>query len=390
MKKLLLIALLFCFSQTKAQFVTIPDANFVTYLQSVIPAAMNGNQMDTTSASVTSLNSIVVGGDSISNLTGLQYFDLLTSLDCSYNNLTNLPKLPNSLTYLYCYYNQLGSLPALPNSIYVLGCNYNQLTNLPVLPNLIEQINCSGNHLTSLPTLPITLQSLDCSYNQLTNLPILPNSLTGLTCTNNQLANLPTLSDSLQYLDCSYNQLTNVPALSNNLKSLYCNNNQLVSLPALPNSLKYLNCSYNQLTSLPILPNLYKFICNNNGITCFPVFPNSIYVPASGIPMPQVVFNISSNPFTCLPNYIDVMDSAQLANPLCAAGNSNGCPVAATGISTFNTQNSIVKIYPNPAQNKITIDANNVVDVKLFDVLGKQINSTKENQLDVSNLNDGV
>ena len=62
----------------------------------------------------------------------------------------------------------------------------------------------------------------------------------------------------------------------------------------------------------------------------------------------------------------------------------------ATGILTYNTKNSTIKIYPNPANNKIIIDASDVFDVKLFDVLGKQITSTKENQIDVSNFNDGV
>jgi|ERR1700757_740979 len=61
-----------------------------------------------------------------------------------------------------------------------------------------------------------------------------------------------------------------------------------------------------------------------------------------------------------------------------------------TDIPTFNTQNSTLHIYPNPANNKITIDANDVTDVKLFDVLGKQIIATKTNDVDVSNFNDGV
>ena len=58
------------------------------------------------------------------------------------------------------------------------------------------------------------------------------------------------------------------------------------------------------------------------------------------------------------------------------------------GIENYNQQQ--IKIYPNPANNKITIDANDVLDVKLFDVLGKQITSTKTNDVDVSNFNDGV
>jgi len=60
-----------------------------------------------------------------------------------------------------------------------------------------------------------------------------------------------------------------------------------------------------------------------------------------------------------------------------------------TGINKISNNNTI-KIYPNPAQNKITIDATDVVEIKLVDVLGKQITSTKTNDVDVSNLNDGV
>jgi len=61
-----------------------------------------------------------------------------------------------------------------------------------------------------------------------------------------------------------------------------------------------------------------------------------------------------------------------------------------TGIKNYTKNNVDIKIYPNPANNKIIIDANNVIDVKLFDVLGKQITSTKTNDVDVSNFNDGV
>jgi hypothetical protein len=59
------------------------------------------------------------------------------------------------------------------------------------------------------------------------------------------------------------------------------------------------------------------------------------------------------------------------------------------GVEQF-ANNTQIKIYPNPAQNKITIDANHVIDVKLFDVIGNQIISTNQTQVDVSNLTDGV
>ena len=73
-----------------------------------------------------------------------------------------------------------------------------------------------------------------------------------------------------------------------------------------------------------------------------------------------------------------------------------GSTVCGTPDSTLASINQIaeknisVKIYPNPANNKITIDANDVIDIKLFDVLGKQITSTKTNNVDVSNLTNGV
>ena len=60
-----------------------------------------------------------------------------------------------------------------------------------------------------------------------------------------------------------------------------------------------------------------------------------------------------------------------------------------SGINQIS-ENTQLNIYPNPANNLITIDANDVVEVKLFDVVGKQITSTQQNQIDVSNFNNGV
>ena len=49
--------------------------------------------------------------------------------------------------------------------------------------------------------------------------------------------------------------------------------------------------------------------------------------------------NIANNPFTCLPNYIPVMDSITLLYPLCVQGNANGCPPA-HGIVGFTYKDS--------------------------------------------------
>ena len=418
MKKLLplFIALLY-FTDVKAQYVTIPDANFAAYLQSAIPSAMNGNLMDTTNMAVTIKDSLIVSKRNITNLSGVQYFSSLqylncdsnaittipklptslTYLDCSHNQLTSLPPLPNTLSLLYCYSNQLTSLPPLPNSLDTVICYYNQLSNLPALPSSLLLLWCNSNQLVSLPTLPNSIQSLACDYNQITSLPILPPSLQELYCDHNQLANLPALPNALSLLYCDSNQLTSLPTLPNSLESLYCKSNQLTSLPTFPSSLQYLDCSYNQLITIPVLPfNIRIVLCNNNNIACFPVFPDNNN--SNGNPLPQFLnLNISSNQFNCLPNYIPIMGSDTVTYPLCAVGNANGCAVA-TGIHQLSVNINPVTVYPNPAQNSLQVLLSNeqVKELKLYDVLGYEVKNEEVKtqngvlQIDVSNLQNGV
>ena len=336
MKKLLLIALLFCINQTKAQFVTIPDANFAAYLDSIIPSAMNGNQMDTTNSAVTSYTAINVENDSIGDLTGVQYFDSLKTLDCGNGNsapnpnyLTSLPKLPSTLGSLTCCNNKLTSLPALPSSLVYLNCPNNRLTSLPTLNDSLKLLDCSGNLLTSLPSLPNSLSALACGYNVINSLPTLPGSLQSLIAVSCQLANLPALPPKLQVLYVGVNQLTSIPVLPDSLQQFACQQNQLTSLPNLPNTLFYLSCNTNQISSLPALPNTLQAIdCSYNNITCFQHFPDSLVTPNNGNCI------INNNPFTCLPNYVPAMDAATLTYPLCMPSNTNGCP-GAQGIVGF-------------------------------------------------------
>ncbi len=52
----------------------------------------------------------------------IKNYDTVVYIDCSYDQLTELPKLPNSLKELHCSNNQLISLPELPNSLKQLYC----------------------------------------------------------------------------------------------------------------------------------------------------------------------------------------------------------------------------------------------------------------------------
>jgi hypothetical protein len=64
--------------------------------------------------------------------------------------------------------------------------------------------------------------------------------------------------------------------------------------------------------------------------------------------------------------------------------------VAQAGIKKLTLNNEQLTIYPNPANNKVYVEAKEIIEVKLFDLLGKEIISAKEKEIDVSNLNEGV
>ncbi|MFM2049117.1 MAG: hypothetical protein RI955_1665 [Bacteroidota bacterium] len=360
MKKLFtLFIALTLFTSAKAQWVTIPDSNFVTWLTNNYPSAMNGNQMDTSNSLILSDTIINCTFSYISNLSGIQYFKNLTYLNCSQNQISSLPTLPSGLQQLDCNLNQIGNIPTLPSSLKNLECVGNQLTSLPTLPLGLQQLDCNFNQIGSIPTLPSSLQYLDCSRNQISSLPTLPLSLQNLYCNNNQINSLPTLPLSLQHLYCNNNQLTNLPTLPSYLQTLYCGSNllplsslltlplsieeldcsniQLTSLPTLPSSLKILSCYNNQLSNLPTLPaTIQELYCNNNQLTSLPTLPSSLrsfYCDSNQLQcLPDlkniVYFGFIGNPIACLPNYgwgNQFYNSYHTQYPICGLFNNTSC-----------------------------------------------------------------
>lgn len=385
MRQLILLLLIVFLTHMSAQtYVKIPDAAFVTYLQGLVPSAMNGDSLDTSNSLVTtSTHTINVKGLGVNDLTGVQYFTSLTYLKCSQSSLTSLPPLPSTLQYLYCGNSALTSLPTLPASLTRLYCDTNQLSNLPALPSSLKYLSCGFNQLTSIPTLPNGFLSLYCCANNITGLPTLPSTMFYLNCTVNSLNSLPpSLPNSILYLYLGDNNLSSLPPLPNQLQYFWCDYNFLTTIPTLPSTLQYFKCYHNSITSLPALPSsLLAFDCSTNNITCFPTFPNSI-----------TSFSIDPNPYNCLPNHISAMNATDLAKPLCAAGNSNGCPVA-TGIEEVLL--SDISIFPNPTNGELTIDAktNDKCLIQIFNLDGTLILSQSiygKTDLDLSALDNGV
>ncbi len=402
------------FVVSKAQWVSIPDSNFGTWLDTNgYTSCMQGSnalgwQMDTTCSAIVNAANVNCGYRGIRDLTGIQYFDNLKVLICSYNHLDSVPLLPYTLQTLNCSANQLSILPALSNSLTVLDCSVNLLNSLTDLPDSLTSLTCYNNQLNSLPALPNLLFYLQCSVNLFDSLPTLPNSLTYLDCTGNQLSSLPTLPNSLTFLGCNGNQLSSLPSLPDSLTLLSCYNNQLSSLPILPNLLMNLNCEDNQLSSLPILPNsLTQLRCGGNQLSGLPELPDSLFFfectnNLNLLCLPQLKkiseFYFYSTSITCLPNY---PESNSLSNPslntvpLCSFFNPNGC--AFNVIIESARESAQFSISPNPATNSVTITVDETMlnsTLTVYDITGKKMTAvqlrTSDTRLPTSDFSNGI
>ena len=167
-------------------------------------------------AKVAEVSELYVYAQSMTSLQGIEYFESLTTLICTMNQLTSLDLSKNTaLTTLYCNYNPLKSLDLSKNTA-------------------LTELNCSENQLTSLDLSKNTkLMGLNCDINPLKSLDLSQNTaLTQLSCTQNQLESLdlskktaqaccPVTPDQLESLDLSPNTA---------LTMLYCNSNLLTSM----------------------------------------------------------------------------------------------------------------------------------------------------------------
>ena len=123
------------------------DARFLDYVKT-LPGANDGIL---TPEEITDIFSIDVTGQNISDLSGIEVFTALESLNCGENNLTALDVSGLSkLVSLQCYENKLTTLK-YPSSLKFLQCRDNQLPSLNVdNMNKLIDLTCQGNKFTSL------------------------------------------------------------------------------------------------------------------------------------------------------------------------------------------------------------------------------------------------
>ena len=212
----------------------------------------------------------------IKDLTGIELFPNLKTLECSNNQLTELTiSLPNLRT-LNCYGNQMTALDVSGcPKLDCLICGQNLLEALDVGQNLeLTDLRCFDNRLTALDVSKnAKLEYLMCEENRLTALDVSSNpALVYLVCYTNQLTTLDVSRNlKLDYFACGDNPLGTLDVSKNTeLLELYCEKSGLSTLDISNNTkLMYLGCDSNKLTALDLSNNLdlVYLYCEENQLT---------------------------------------------------------------------------------------------------------------------------
>ncbi|MFD1551453.1 hypothetical protein DNU06_13375 [Putridiphycobacter roseus] len=428
----LALLFIFAFNFVQAQYVTIPDTNFVAFLQSNYSVCMNGNQMDTTCSDIVNAISLNCEGQGIINLEGAQYFDNIISLKAENNGLTILPNLPqSSLNFLYLNDNDFTTITSLPPNLINLNINNNpNLTSTPPIsssiinyyrggtPNLaipnfnvgLETIHIFDCNLSVVPTLPNTIKDFNIESNPnigsisasslppsiidlnindcgLSVLPALPPNIEDLSCGGNSISTLGILPSTLKrlYVSDSPNitQLVNLPDTMYRIIAKNCNISYIDSLPIFMTNL--IDISDNQLTSIPNFPEGLLIIdLSNNNISYVPKLPDNLTIlrmennNVSCWPVfPNLnIIEIFGNPFHCIPNYLTAMNVWSYLDtiPLCNFGNTSnnpaGCP-SGQGITGYIFIDTATDCQFNGYETPFKN-----LEVKLFDSLGLLLETT--------------
>lgn len=264
--------------QANAQQTYVPDNNFEAFLEANGMGNGVPNDDYVTTANISGVSSLICGGYSISDMTGIEDFTSLSTLYCFDNNLTALD-VTNApgLSDLRCYNNDILALDLSNcNFLSTLLCFNNSLTSIDLSNNtFLTDLSIYDNFLSNLDVTNNTQLSMFMCYdNQITSLDLSQNSnLLNFRCHENQLTTLDVSNcTNLASLYCQDNLLTSLNVSNTTvLTDLRCYGNDLATLDVSDcASLGLILCNDNQLSFLnvtqnPMLTDLY---CGNNGMTC--------------------------------------------------------------------------------------------------------------------------
>ncbi|PQJ72408.1 DUF7619 domain-containing protein [Polaribacter butkevichii] len=409
--KLLSIALFFISSTIFCQIVNIPDNEFKNVLLTYSPSidTNNDNEIQVTeAAAVTSLDvsyhqsmedpggfcpdpndpACLGGGggiiiEGISDLTGIEAFINLTSLNCSFNDLTSLDvSALTQLTFLDCsnninYNNFSGNFIGISN---LTLPNTNTLNTLNVNNNNLASLDLTNQtSLTTLTANQNVLSSLDLSnQTSLTSAIVNNNSLTSLILTNTSLLQnlncernqLPALdistSVALTTLKCPYNQINGIDATNNTALVTLNSHHNLINSLTLPttSTLTHIYSSVNQITTLDasMATGLIEVSVYGNSLTSLTLpttntlnkllcYQNNLTTLETSVTSGLVTLNASSNSLTSL----TLPTTASLQTLVC---NLNSLPSlnlsSSINLTTLNCNNNNLNMLDVSTNTSLT------------------------------------
>ncbi|QTE21612.1 leucine-rich repeat domain-containing protein [Polaribacter cellanae] len=236
----------------------IADTNFENYLEfkGLGNGENNDNSVDTDK--IKNVTTLDISDENITDLTGIEAFVNLVTLDASSNSITKIDVSKNvklevlniaqnptkaidvskntKLTNLNVSGNQLTTLNVTQNTaLTVLDAKLNKLTTIDLSKNIaLKELNISSNKLTSLNLSKlVNLERLDCFSSELPAIDISKNKkLYYADLSGNELENLDTYGNTaLGRLRVEYNKLKYLDIQNNkNLVELNTSFNELIGL----------------------------------------------------------------------------------------------------------------------------------------------------------------
>lgn len=175
----------------------------------------------------------------LTSLTGINFTNNVTYLDCSDNQLTSLEGCPSTVKFLSCSHNQLKSLRDCPSTVTYLWCDHNQLESLEGCPSIVKVLGCSNNQLKSLDYCPSNVKELFCHNNLITSFKY----------SFFDIKHQKDVSTVVHRVNKFFNRMTYWFQYNKNtsymLSYLECSNNQLKSLKYCPTSFEFVGCDNN-------------------------------------------------------------------------------------------------------------------------------------------------
>jgi Leucine-rich repeat (LRR) protein len=188
-------------------------------------------------------SALYLTGINVPRIPSLKHLTNLTHLDLSWNELRELPEMPEGLDWLMCSRNRLTSLQGIPSTVRTLIGDSNKVRVVSGLPAGLIKMCLADNRIEHIESFPPTLQLCYVSYNNLQEFPPFPDTIEVLSVMSNNLRELPPrLPASLQTLLCDGNpRLSVLPEMPGNLVRLSVQQCNISRFPRLPDTLSVLD-----------------------------------------------------------------------------------------------------------------------------------------------------